>query len=97
LSNDLLTAAALAWLAAALISLTGRGMMAARGLLFLGSAGGILAALLALPDGTAAVLLPTEFAGERVHFQMSPDALWLLACWQRRHGRARPAGCSAPP
>lgn len=78
MSNDLLTAASLAWLAAALVSLTGRGLIAARGLLFLGSACGILAALLALPDGTVAVLLPTEFAGEPVYFQMSPEALWLF-------------------
>jgi hydrogenase-4 component B len=78
LSNDLLTAALFAWLAAALIALTGRGTIMARGLLFAGSAAGIVAAILALPHATAAVQLPTEIAGERVHFQMSPDALWLF-------------------
>jgi formate hydrogenlyase subunit 3/multisubunit Na+/H+ antiporter MnhD subunit len=78
LSNDLLTLALLAWLAAALIALTGRGLMASRFLLFIGSAAGILAALVSLPGSAAAVLLPTELAGEAVHFQMSPDALWLL-------------------
>ena len=31
-----------------------------------------------MPDGTAAVALPTRLAGESVHFQMSPDALWLF-------------------
>jgi hydrogenase-4 component B len=78
LSNSLLTAASLAWLAAALISLSGRGSIVARGLLLLGSMGGILAALLALPDGTVVVLLPTELVGEPVYFQMSPEALWLF-------------------
>jgi hydrogenase-4 component B len=78
LSNDLLTAALFAWLAAALIALTGRATIVVRGLLFAGSVAGIAAAILALPHATAAVQLPTEIAGERVHFQMSPDALWLF-------------------
>ncbi len=76
--NDLLTLALLAWLAAALIALTGRGLLVARALLFAGSAAGILAALLALPAGTAAVQLPTMLAGEPVTFAMSPQALWLF-------------------
>jgi len=78
LSNDLLTVALLAWLVAALVALTGRGLPVARSLLLLGSAAGILAALLALPDATAVVRLPTTLAGESVPFQMSPEALWLL-------------------
>ncbi len=76
--NDLLIVALLAWLAAALFALTGRGLLVARGLLFFGCAAGIVAALLALPRATAAVQLPTTFAGESVHFQMSPEALWLF-------------------
>jgi hydrogenase-4 component B len=78
LSNDLLTAAFLAWLAAALISLTGRGSILARALLFVGSAAGVLATLLALPDGTPIVTLPTRLAGVAISFQVSPDGLWLL-------------------
>jgi hydrogenase-4 component B len=78
LPNDLMTLALLAWLAAALIALTGRGLLAARGLLLLGSLAGILAALQALPGGTAVVELPTQLAGESVPFAMSPEALWLF-------------------
>jgi len=78
LPNELLTLAFFAWLAAALVALTGRGSLVARGLLFIGSAAGIIAALLALPDGTGAVLLPTMLAGESVPFQMAPEALWLF-------------------
>ncbi len=44
----------------------------------LGCTVGIIAALLALPDATGAVVLPTMLAGERVHFQVSPEALWLF-------------------
>jgi hydrogenase-4 component B len=79
-----------AWLASAVIALVGRGLTAARILLGLGGLAGILAALVALPGGTAAVTLPTRLAGEPVAFQISPDALWLMgfglvpavfACW----------------
>jgi formate hydrogenlyase subunit 3/multisubunit Na+/H+ antiporter MnhD subunit len=78
LSNDLLTAAFLAWLAAALISLTGRGLILARVLLFCGSVAGIIAAILVLPNGTPAVATPTQLAGAAVSFQVTPDGLWLL-------------------
>lgn len=78
MSNDLLTAAFLAWLAAALISLTGRGLILARVLLFCGSVAGIIAAILVLPNGTPAVATPTQLAGAAVSFQVTPDGLWLL-------------------
>jgi hydrogenase-4 component B len=78
LSNDLLTVAFIAWLAAALISLSGRGSMLARALLFAGSAAGVLASLLALPNGTPVVTLPTRLAGAAISFQVTPDGLWLL-------------------
>jgi hydrogenase-4 component B len=78
LSNELLTAASLAWLAAALISLTGRGLILARALLFFGSVAGIVAAVVALPNGTAAVALPTRLVGAAVLFRVSPEGLWLL-------------------
>ncbi len=78
MSSELLTAAFLAWLAAALISLTGRGLTLARVLLSLGSLAGILAAIASLPNGTSAITLPTRLAGEAVHFRVTPDAVWLL-------------------
>ena len=78
MSNDLLTAAFFAWFAAALIALSGRGLFLARALLFFGSVAGIVAAVLALPNGTPVVVLPTRLAGAAVHFQMAPEGLWLL-------------------
>jgi hydrogenase-4 component B len=78
LSNDLLAAAFLAWLAAALISLAGRGLIVARVLLFCGSVAAIIAAILVLPDGAPAVTLPTRLAGASVSFQVTPDGAWLL-------------------
>ena len=88
--NELLAAALLLWLAAGAAALTGRLALAARGLLALGALCGIATALLALPGGTDAVLLPTRLAGDAVGFRLSPAALWLmgfglapavLACW----------------
>ncbi|HTP92059.1 MAG TPA: proton-conducting transporter membrane subunit [Xanthobacteraceae bacterium] len=100
MSNELLTAAFLVWLAASLISLTGRGLILVRVLLFSGSAAAIVAAILALPEGTPPVTLPTRLAGAAVSFRIAPDGLWLLgfglvpaslACWlatPARQGRA---------
>jgi hydrogenase-4 component B len=90
LPNDLLAAAFLLWITAALIALTRQGLAAARLLLGLGAAAGIAAVLLSLPEGTAAVVLPTRLVGEAVGFRLAPDALWLMgfglalamfACW----------------
>ena len=78
MSNELLTAAFLVWLAASLISLTGRGLVLVRVLLFFGSVVAIIAAILALPNGTAPVTLPTRLAGVAVSFQLTPDGSWLL-------------------
>jgi hydrogenase-4 component B len=90
LPNDLLAAAFVLWIAAGLIALARRGPAAARLLLALGGGAGIAAVLLSLPEGTAAVVLPTRLVGEAVGFRLAPDALWLmgfglapaiLACW----------------
>jgi formate hydrogenlyase subunit 3/multisubunit Na+/H+ antiporter MnhD subunit len=78
LSNSLLTAAFFAWFAAALISLTGRGVSLARGLLFFGCVAAIAAAIVVLPNGTAAVVLPTQLAGAAVSFQITPEGAWLF-------------------
>jgi hydrogenase-4 component B len=78
LANELLAAGFFAWLLAAIIALTGRGLIIGRSLLFLGSLAGIIAAILALPDGTSGAVLPTELAGEPVKFLLTPDGLWLL-------------------
>jgi formate hydrogenlyase subunit 3/multisubunit Na+/H+ antiporter MnhD subunit len=78
LANDLLTVVVIAWLVGALIALTGRCLVLCRALLFLGAFAAIIAALFALPDGTAAVVLPTRIAGSAVSFRIAPEAAWLL-------------------
>jgi len=78
LSNDLLTLALIAWLAGALLALTGRGLPLLRGLLALGCLAAIAAAIRALPNGTAAVVLPTQLAGAAVTFRIAPEGAWLL-------------------
>jgi hydrogenase-4 component B len=78
LSTELLAAAFVAWLLAAVISAFGRVLIVARILLVCGGIAGILAALVGLPDGSAATVLPTEFVGQAVTFQLTPDGLWLL-------------------
>jgi hydrogenase-4 component B len=78
LINDLLTAGFLAWIAAAVIALTGRGLPLARLLLFAGCCAVIAAAVGSLPAATPSVALPTTLAGESVTFSLSPDGLWLL-------------------
>lgn len=98
--NNLLAAAFLLWVVAGVIALTGRALGTARLALALGGLAGIAGAILALPSGTAAVVLPTEVAGQPVAFQMAPDALWLmgfglapavLACWLATPARERQA------
>ena len=76
--NDLIAAGVIAWAVAALFALTGRVLPVARLLLFCGCGAVIAAALMQLPEGTAAVALPTTFAGAPVKFILPPDALWLL-------------------
>jgi hydrogenase-4 component B len=78
LANDLLIAAFLLWATSGVIALIGRGLAVARLALMLGALVGIAAALLGLPGGTSAMLVPTELAGQPVAFQMAPDALWLM-------------------
>jgi hydrogenase-4 component B len=78
LPNSLLLAAFDAWMLAAIIALTGRGLTAARILLVLGCVAGILAAVTGLPHGTAAMVLPTELAGQMITFRLTGDALWLM-------------------
>ena len=78
MSNDLLIVAFFTWLAGALIALGRRGLPIVRGLLFLGSIAAVVAAILALPNGTAGVELPTQIAGAPVVFQIAPEGAWLL-------------------
>jgi hydrogenase-4 component B len=78
LANELMAAGFIAWVLAALIALTGRGLIFARVLLFCGSIIAIVAAVTALPGGIPVVVLPTVLAGQPVRFLLTPDALWLF-------------------
>jgi hydrogenase-4 component B len=75
---DLLTAGFFAWLIAAALALTRRGLIFARVLLCGGSITLVAAAIIGLPEGISAVVLPTMLAGEPVRFQLTADGLWLL-------------------
>ncbi len=90
MSIDLLIAAFWLWLAAGLLALVRVWSPIPHLLLGLGCLGGILAALLSLPGGTSALVLPFDLAGQAVVLKFSPEALWLmgfglvpaaLACW----------------
>jgi hydrogenase-4 component B len=78
LTNDLIAAGFSAWVLAAIIALTGRGLIIARALLFVGSGAVIAAAITSSPVSTSAVILPTQFGNQPVSFLLTPDALWLL-------------------
>jgi hydrogenase-4 component B len=78
LANDLLTIAFFVWLAGAAIALSGRGLPIVRGLLFLGGIAGVVAAIMALPDGTATVDLQMRIADAPVIFRIAPEGAWLF-------------------
>lgn len=78
MANELLAAAALLWIVAGIIALTGRALGLARVLLALGGLSGIIAAIVTLPLETTSVTIPLRMAGETATFQMLPEALWLM-------------------
>jgi len=78
LVNDLLAAAAVLWIAGGILALIGRWLGLVRVLLALGSLAGIVAAIVSLPDGTAATAIPLRMADAQAAFQMTPAGLWLM-------------------
>ncbi|SDC93683.1 proton-conducting transporter transmembrane domain-containing protein [Paraburkholderia lycopersici] len=89
-ANLLFGLAAATWILAACLAPPHACRGAARALLGLGCALGIVACLTALPDGTPVRSLPVELAGQPVAFGMEPAGLWLMgfglvpaafACW----------------
>ena len=76
--NDLLAAAALLWIAGGILALIGRWLGLVRVLLALGCLAGIVAAIVSLPDGTAATAIPLRMADAQATFQMTPSGLWLM-------------------
>jgi hydrogenase-4 component B len=90
MANELLALAAILWGIGLVLALARRALGLARAVLGVGALAGILAALLALPGGTAPVTLPLAMAGEAFTFHIAPAGLWLmgfglapaaLACW----------------
>jgi len=78
LANNLLAAAALLWIAGAILALIGRWLGLVRLLLALGSLAGIVATIACLPDGTTATAIPLRMADAQATFQMAPAGLWLM-------------------
>ena len=77
MANQLLLAAALLWVLAAIAGLAGV-VFLGRAALVTGSVLGIIAAIMALPQATQDITTPLQFAGEIVRFQIEPQALWLM-------------------
>ncbi len=65
------------WVAGLLLALL-RATALARGLIALGAAAGIWAAIAALPHGARGLILPLSLAGQAVRLHYSPEALWLM-------------------
>jgi hydrogenase-4 component B len=78
LTNELLAAAALLWIAGGVIALIGRALALARLLLAFGCLAGIIAAVTALPGATTVAVIPLRMADTQATFQLTPSALWLM-------------------
>jgi hydrogenase-4 component B len=76
-TNQLLGVAAVLWIIAAIVGLCGASAVS-RIALAVGSAAGVLAAIVTLPDGSRAITLHGQLAGETVGFGIEPQALWLM-------------------
>ncbi|WP_150291040.1 proton-conducting transporter membrane subunit [Sphingobium estronivorans] len=77
MANELIAAAALLWIAGGVLALIGLRPLA-RAALALGALAGVATAIVALPEGTGLVPLPTRLAGDSIDFQLTPSALWLM-------------------
>jgi len=75
---DLLALGVAAWLLAAVLALSGRGLVLARGLLVLGGVLILIMALAALPGSVGAIETPLGLGTTGAAFQLTPDALWLM-------------------
>src|SRR5487761_241071 len=75
---DLLALGVAARLLAAVLALSGRGLVLARGLLVLGGVLILIMALAALPGSVGAIETPLGLGTTGAAFQLTPDALWLM-------------------
>ena len=78
MANELLALTAILWAVGGALALTGYALALVRAALGIGALAAILAAILALPGGTAAVVLPLGMAGEHFGFRIAPEGLWLM-------------------
>jgi formate hydrogenlyase subunit 3/multisubunit Na+/H+ antiporter MnhD subunit len=74
---ELLAGAFISWSLGLLAALV-RVPTLARSLIVLGAAFGIAAAIVSVPQGSAAIRLPLQLAGENVRLQYTPEAFWLM-------------------
>lgn len=77
MTSQLLLLAAILWVAAAIIGLSG-GLIVSRVLLAAGAAAGTLAAIVSLPGASHSIVLPGQLAGEIIAFRIDPEGLWLM-------------------
>lgn len=75
--NELLLLAAILWVAAAIIGLSGV-LIISRILLAAGAAAGTLAAIVSLPEASRSIALPGQLIGEVITFRIDPEGLWLM-------------------
>jgi hydrogenase-4 component B len=78
LSVNLIVLAAVGWVVAMLLGLTGRGDDLSRALVVIGSLALFVGAVLALPSGISPLMLGWAFTAP-VTFRLAPEACWLLA------------------
>lgn len=78
MSNELYSAAALLWLAGAVLALLARPTWIARVALALGCGAALVAAVMTLPSGSPAVRLALGLPGTGATFSIEPSAAWLL-------------------
>ena len=78
MAPSLIAVALAAWLGAALLALSGRGLVAARALLAGGAALLIAAVLVTLPHGVAPIATGLGMPPTGARFALAPEALWLM-------------------
>ena len=78
MANELLAIGLAAWVAAAVLALSGQAARLVRALLGLGGVAILAMVLLALPNGTQPIHTVLGMGPEGAVFQIPPEALWLL-------------------
>lgn len=77
MASQFLLSAVLLWIAGGILALAAA-VAVSRIALTLGALAGIAAAIVTLPQASAAITLPGQLLAETVTFSLSPDGLWLM-------------------